>query len=152
MPKKPAFEKIKKAGDTFMKENEVQPDDIVILYVSFYLSTIYIAFTWSQRHGTDRSREEYSEQPLFSENAKLLLSRPKFVNNVVQSSVAPTSDGFQTYPQLTHYIMPIPRHWATRYHVRANRRLVLVDTPGFDDTDVSDSEILRRIAVWLAAS
>ncbi|KAF8959523.1 P-loop containing nucleoside triphosphate hydrolase protein [Flammula alnicola] len=32
------------------------------------------------------------------------------------------------------------------------RRLIIVDTPGFDDTFVDDSEILRRISVWLAAS
>ena len=32
------------------------------------------------------------------------------------------------------------------------KRLVLVDTPGFDDTNEADSEILRRIAVWLASS
>jgi len=31
-------------------------------------------------------------------------------------------------------------------------RLVIVDTPGFDDTYADDSEILRRIAVWLASS
>ncbi|KAF8184006.1 P-loop containing nucleoside triphosphate hydrolase protein [Pholiota molesta] len=31
-------------------------------------------------------------------------------------------------------------------------RLVLVDTPGFDDTTVNDAEILRRISVWLAMS
>lgn len=30
--------------------------------------------------------------------------------------------------------------------------MVLVDTPGFDDTNEDDSEILRRIAVWLAES
>ena len=30
------------------------------------------------------------------------------------------------------------------------QRLVIVDTPGFDDTHVSDSEILSRIASWLA--
>ena len=32
------------------------------------------------------------------------------------------------------------------------RRLVLVDTPGFDDSYEEDSEILRRISVWLASS
>jgi hypothetical protein len=32
------------------------------------------------------------------------------------------------------------------------RRLVLVDTPGFDDTNEENPEILRRIAVWLASS
>jgi len=30
-----------------------------------------------------------------------------------------------------------------------SRRIVFVDTPGFDDTYVSDTEILRRIANWL---
>jgi hypothetical protein len=33
-----------------------------------------------------------------------------------------------------------------------NRRIVIVDTPGFDDTYTDDKEILRRIAVWLASS
>ena len=31
-------------------------------------------------------------------------------------------------------------------------RVIIVDTPGFDDTHVDDLEILRRIAVWLASS
>ena len=31
-------------------------------------------------------------------------------------------------------------------------RVVIVDTPGFDNTYEEDVEILRRIAVWLAAS
>jgi len=31
-------------------------------------------------------------------------------------------------------------------------RVVIVDTPGFDDTYEDDVEILRRIAVWLASS
>jgi hypothetical protein len=32
------------------------------------------------------------------------------------------------------------------------RRIVLVDPPGFDDTLLDDTEILRRIAIWLANS
>jgi hypothetical protein len=32
------------------------------------------------------------------------------------------------------------------------RRVVMVDTPGFDDTYTEDAEILRKIAVWLASS
>lgn len=32
------------------------------------------------------------------------------------------------------------------------RKLVIVDTPGFDDTCTDDSEILKRIADWLAKS
>jgi hypothetical protein len=35
-------------------------------------------------------------------------------------------------------------------HPNDPRRIVLVDTPGFDDTFVDDTEILRRIAIWLA--
>ena len=32
------------------------------------------------------------------------------------------------------------------------RRVIIVDTPGFDVTYEDDVEILRRIAVWLASS
>ena len=32
------------------------------------------------------------------------------------------------------------------------RRVVLIDTPGFDDTNVSDAEILRMIAAFLATT
>ncbi|KAG6811107.1 hypothetical protein H0H92_008954 [Tricholoma furcatifolium] len=46
--------------------------------------------------------------------------------------------------QLHPVILPHPTNPA--------RRIVLVDTPGFDDTYVADSEILRRIATWLAQS
>ncbi|TEB23417.1 hypothetical protein FA13DRAFT_1798059 [Coprinellus micaceus] len=34
----------------------------------------------------------------------------------------------------------------------SGRRLVLVDTPGFDDTVMGDEEILSRISLWLEAS
>lgn len=30
------------------------------------------------------------------------------------------------------------------------RRLLVVDTPGFDDMKISDQEILRRTSAWLA--
>lgn len=33
-----------------------------------------------------------------------------------------------------------------------NRTIYLIDTPGFDDTDKSDTEVLREIAAWLADS
>jgi len=36
--------------------------------------------------------------------------------------------------------------------VSKDRRIVVLDTPGFDDTYEADGEILRRISVWLASS
>jgi len=33
-----------------------------------------------------------------------------------------------------------------------NYRVIIVDTPSFDDTFVGDVEILKRIATWLATS
>ena len=32
------------------------------------------------------------------------------------------------------------------------RRVILIDTPGFDDTNVSDAEILEKIAAFLAVT
>ncbi|KAG6919730.1 hypothetical protein DXG01_001564 [Tephrocybe rancida] len=42
----------------------------------------------------------------------------------------------------------------TAYELSTSKpyRVFIVDTPGFDDTRLSDAEVLRRIAYWLAAS
>ena len=37
-------------------------------------------------------------------------------------------------------------------HPLEGHRVIIVDTPGFDDTYMDDAEILRRIGVWLASS
>jgi len=48
--------------------------------------------------------------------------------------------------QVTWYEARLPS-----YHRQLQgRRLILVDTPGFDDTHSNDAEILRRITGWLA--
>jgi len=36
-----------------------------------------------------------------------------------------------------------------RHHVEFGDRLVFVDTPGFDDSERSDMEILKMIGEWL---
>ncbi|KAG6851166.1 hypothetical protein H0H93_015176 [Arthromyces matolae] len=46
--------------------------------------------------------------------------------------------------RIEHFVIPHTKD--------TSRRIVFVDTPGFDDTYIDDSEILRRIAVWLAKS
>jgi hypothetical protein len=33
-----------------------------------------------------------------------------------------------------------------------NNRIVILDTPGFDNTHIEDEDIMRRIAIWLASS
>ena len=46
--------------------------------------------------------------------------------------------------EVKHVIVPHPED--------ESRRIILVDTPGFDDTYIEDVEILRRISLWLARS
>ncbi|KAF4996999.1 hypothetical protein FGRMN_4139 [Fusarium graminum] len=38
------------------------------------------------------------------------------------------------------------------YEVSADSTVYLIDTPGFDDTDKSDTEVLKEIAAWLSDS
>jgi hypothetical protein len=45
------------------------------------------------------------------------------------------------------YVIPIPHFPELKGY-----RLVLLDTPGFDDTFVDDVVVLERIASWLAKS
>ncbi|KAG6915204.1 hypothetical protein DXG01_012701, partial [Tephrocybe rancida] len=44
------------------------------------------------------------------------------------------------------------QHIKRDHPYQAGRRLIILDTPGFDHSTVNDQEILRRIAVWLAQS
>ena len=50
-----------------------------------------------------------------------------------------------TTVDVKHYIVEHPLY-------SKERRLLLVDTPGFDNTFKEDAEILRRIAIWLGRS
>ncbi|CAA7262287.1 unnamed protein product [Cyclocybe aegerita] len=52
----------------------------------------------------------------------------------------------------TVQLAPVVVDLAAHSSEPAESRLILVDTPGFDDTFVDDVEILRQIANWLAAS
>ena len=44
------------------------------------------------------------------------------------------------------------QHVITHHPSVPDRRIILVDTPGFDGTYVDDAEIMNRIAFWLARS
>ncbi|KAG6899038.1 hypothetical protein C0993_001488 [Termitomyces sp. T159_Od127] len=68
-----------------------------------------------------------------------------FINYVAGQDVTIVGHNLKSETQqLQHVILSHPTD--------RNRRIILVDTPGFDDTYVADSEILRRISVWLARS
>lgn len=59
---------------------------------------------------------------------------------------APTSTAYAaSTSKVAHYTATLPAEYS-------NRRLVLVDTPGFDHYSLDNTEILRRISVWLASS
>ncbi|KAF5339338.1 hypothetical protein D9611_009878 [Ephemerocybe angulata] len=72
-----------------------------------------------------------------------------FINNCLShfgtnGPLAPTSAGFHPgTSKVAHY---------TATYLTTGRRLVLVDTPGFDHGQLEAAEVLRRIAVWLSAS
>ena len=44
------------------------------------------------------------------------------------------------------------KHVIVQHPTKENRRIILVDTPGFDDTKHDDVEILKSIADWLTKS
>ncbi|KAH0578625.1 hypothetical protein H2248_003763 [Termitomyces sp. 'cryptogamus'] len=68
-----------------------------------------------------------------------------FINYVAGQNVTIVGHNLKSETQqLQHVVLPHP--------TESTRRIIIVDTPGFDDTYVADSEILRRISVWLARS
>jgi len=52
----------------------------------------------------------------------------------------------------TAHLQPAVLDPSKKFPSLKNYRVVIVDTPGFDDTFVGDVEILRRIADWLTVS
>lgn len=69
----------------------------------------------------------------------------QFINTLLGQQVAPVGHNLNSYTShVQAYTYNDPQF--------PNNRIVMVDTPGFDDTVLSDREILRRIGVWLAQS
>ncbi|KAJ2926637.1 hypothetical protein H1R20_g10458, partial [Candolleomyces eurysporus] len=85
------------------------------------------------------------------------VGKSTFINNIFSktgsSQCAPSSDGFASCTTtMADYRIQVPDSVAARFPSTRGRCLVLVDTPGFDNVTVSDTEILRRLAVWLASA
>jgi hypothetical protein len=53
---------------------------------------------------------------------------------------------------MADYRIKVPSDVANSFPLIDGRHLVLVDTLGFDNISVFDTEILRRLAVWLASA
>ncbi|KIJ96552.1 hypothetical protein K443DRAFT_72941, partial [Laccaria amethystina LaAM-08-1] len=71
--------------------------------------------------------------------------RSTFINSYLNKDVAQASDDLKS---CTLALKPFP----TPYPQDRRRRLVLVDTPGFNGTYHSDTEILQRMTKWLESS
>jgi len=73
------------------------------------------------------------------------VGKSTFINIVVGQDVAAVIHGLDSQAQpIQPVIIPHPDD--------KNRRIVFLDTPGFNDTWRNDTEILRRITIWLQHS
>ncbi|KAH6918142.1 P-loop containing nucleoside triphosphate hydrolase protein [Coprinopsis sp. MPI-PUGE-AT-0042] len=79
------------------------------------------------------------------------VGKSTFMNHVAGSTVTTVGHALASCTQEIQYYT-IDNAKAAGFDLAEGRRLVLVDTPGFNDTYIDDSEILRRVAVWLASS
>ncbi|KAF8064973.1 P-loop containing nucleoside triphosphate hydrolase protein [Lyophyllum atratum] len=68
-----------------------------------------------------------------------------FINTLIGQDVTPVGHDLRSHTAHIEY-------FAFLHPDFPNRRIVVIDTPGFDDTTVDDREILRRIAIWLTRS
>ncbi|RXW20949.1 hypothetical protein EST38_g4905 [Candolleomyces aberdarensis] len=70
-----------------------------------------------------------------------------FINKFCCEEIMKVNHGLESCTrQMAFHIIWLPED----HPALPKRRLVLVDTPGFDDTTESEHEILRRICIWLA--
>ncbi|KAF9484396.1 hypothetical protein BDN70DRAFT_872688 [Pholiota conissans] len=82
------------------------------------------------------------------------VGKSTFINNVVGHRKVKVGDNLESQTvELEPVVIQFGQQsgFSNPYESK-DGRLVLVDTPGFDDTYVDDAEILERISVWLAKS
>jgi hypothetical protein len=79
----------------------------------------------------------------------IIESSPQFINEYLGKNAMAVNHGLKSCTQeieCTTITLPAD------HETWPNRRLVLVDTPGFNDTQRGEWEILRKISVWLASA
>ena len=73
------------------------------------------------------------------------------MNNVAGKTLATSSSDFASCTSdVSFYKIPLTEEPAGEKTPIPNRNLVIVDTPGFDDSHVADAVILRKISLALA--
>ncbi|KAG5651161.1 hypothetical protein H0H81_009653 [Sphagnurus paluster] len=99
----------------------------------------------TERKPTDRLMPDPRETEIMG---PIGVGKSSFVNALLgEDSENKAKVGHELQSETAHlqqYVVPYPG--------LPDRRVIVVDTPGFDDTTEDDREILGRIAVWLADS
>jgi predicted GTPase len=78
----------------------------------------------------------------------------QFLNQLLETAVFEVGVKLASCTQViaSHVVVRVPSEYAQLNRLLNGRRIVLVDTPGFDDTYMGDEEILSRISEWLTKS
>ncbi|KAG6807943.1 hypothetical protein H0H92_005934 [Tricholoma furcatifolium] len=102
---------------------------------------------WHQEVKTD---DEFLENPSSSDLVIVVMGatgsgKSTFVNLLFEEEVAPVGHDLASETQLVRaYHLPDSEF--------PQNRIIIVDTPGFDDSERGELEIVRKISVWLAQS
>jgi hypothetical protein len=120
--------------------SSIDENDIVIAYVFLELTFIALILRSTRVMGlTGAGKSSVSfrcETP-----HPIRLRHSQFVNTAAGRTEVVVGDDLKSR---TRTVQPI-----RCLHPDGRRNIVLVDTPGFDDINISDSQILRIIANWL---
>ena len=76
-----------------------------------------------------------------SSQCRSLIPPPQFINKAVGLEENELGHGSESS---THQIRVV-----RCFDKKQNRQIVFIDTPGFDDTNISDFDILQVVADWL---
>lgn len=101
---------------------------------------LYLTLHVLQCHGSHWIWKVYCQFPFRSHYHGLAVHADQFINLVSESDLL-TSDGLKSCASDVEF---------SRIFELSGRSVRLIDTPGFDDTTRSDTEVLKMIALSLA--